>query len=110
MATKTKKTRKATTGNKQAGSNITLPILYATPYLGLMGDVTLGWQLLWQASIASDRLADASGRDRAFYTGKIASARYFASNVLALVAAQVAAIKRGDKTPLELEEDGFSLT
>ena len=30
--------------------------LYATPYLELFGDVTVGWLLLWQAVIAQDKL------------------------------------------------------
>ena len=35
-----------------------MPVLYATPYLELFGDVAVGFMLLWQAVIADRRLEE----------------------------------------------------
>jgi 3-(methylthio)propanoyl-CoA dehydrogenase len=54
----------------------------AVPMLKLFGIVAGGWQLLRSASIAQERLAEASGGDPAFYEAKILSARFYADYVL----------------------------
>jgi hypothetical protein len=97
--------------------------LYATPYLDLFGDVTAGWLLLWQAVIAQDRLNAlakekgmkpdelkklvAENSNAAFYSGKLASARFFASTVLSLADSKAQVIKRMDRTALEISENAF---
>ena len=98
--------------------------LYATPYLELFGDVIVGWLLLWQAVIAQEgltKIAAAKGidetkgvdkffsenADAAFYGGKVASARFFVSNVLGLATAKAKIIIKGDKAGLEIAEDCF---
>ncbi|MFH1135320.1 MAG: acyl-CoA dehydrogenase [Pseudomonadota bacterium] len=105
----------------QAGqADFLTPILFATPYMELFGDVTLGWLLLWQAVIAEKKLAEiskekglvgaelaASGKDAAFYAGKTASAQYFAASVLGLSPAKAAIIKQADRTALEIAEESF---
>lgn len=99
--------------------------LYATQYCEIFGDVTVGWLLLWQAVIAQQKLlalaeekgfeVDAAGIEAlvaenptaAFYSGKLASARFFLSNVVGLAPAKVEAIKRLDKAALEITENAF---
>jgi hypothetical protein len=99
--------------------------LYATQYLELFGDVTVGWLLLWQAIIAWDHLKvlakengvepDAVGLEKlvaedsaaAFYSGKLASARYFASAVMSQATAKAQAIMKMDKAALEIAENAF---
>ncbi|MBV2356026.1 acyl-CoA dehydrogenase [Streptomyces sp. J2-1] len=46
------------------------------------GDVIVGHLLLRGAAVAAEKLETASAKDRAFYTGKIAAAKFFAANVL----------------------------
>jgi alkylation response protein AidB-like acyl-CoA dehydrogenase len=98
--------------------------LSAYPYLELFGDVTIGWLLIWQAVIAHEKmitLAAARGisapdglatmvtenAEAAFYSGKVATARFFASTVLSLAAAKAHAIKGADRTALEIAEHAF---
>ena len=97
--------------------------LYATSYLELFGDVTVGWLLLWQAVIAQDRLTALAKEkgietDRlerlvvenpsaVFYSGKLASARFFASTVLSLATSKAQVIKKADSVALEIAENGF---
>lgn len=101
--------------------NFPLLALYATQYQDLFGDVIVGWLLLWQAVIAQDALnniasekgIDASkemskliseSADAAFYSGKLASAKYFISNVTAQATAKAQIIIKADKAALEIAE------
>ncbi len=45
--------------------------------------------------------------DAAFYSGKLASARYFVSTVLSQAVAKAQVIKEMDKTALEIAENAF---
>ncbi len=50
--------------------------LESVPFLLAVGDLLIGWLLLQQAEIALIALdGDVGARDRAFYTGKVATAR-----------------------------------
>jgi len=107
-----------------AQGNLSMPILFATPYQELFGDVAVGFMLLWQAEVASKRLSGIfqenkaeAGEEKhrivktssnaAFYVGKIASARFFAHNVLALSPGKAGAIMSGDLTPLEVPPESL---
>ncbi len=53
-----------------------------------LGDLAIGWLLLTQAEVASRALEAAAPADADFYTGKIATARFFAATVLPRLAAE----------------------
>jgi alkylation response protein AidB-like acyl-CoA dehydrogenase len=108
----------------KAREDFTLPVLYACPFLDLFGDMIVGWQLLWQATIAHEKLQELlkaksvqgaeaerafveQNRDAAFYAGKIASARFFANTFLTLSPGKAQVIKNGDKSPMEIPEISF---
>ncbi|MGW3656547.1 acyl-CoA dehydrogenase [Streptomyces sp. NPDC005151] len=85
-----------------------------TRLLMAAGDVLLTWLLLRQAAVAAERLAEAeSGTSRtqrtrlAFYRGKIATARFFAQEVLPMVAAQRRIAEREDSVLMDVEEEGW---
>jgi len=98
--------------------------LFAYPYLELFGDVTVGWLLLWQAVIAQQKLTQLlqekglsvkDGLEKlieenskaSFYSGKLASARYFLSTVVSQAQSKAAVIKRADKAALDIAEESF---
>ena len=57
--------------------------LHSVALLNSLSELTIGWLLLRQATIAQAALdGGASGSDVDFYTGKVAAARWFARNVL----------------------------
>ena len=108
-------------------SSVLLPILNARPFLMILGDLLVGWQLLQAAVIASEKLdamyaevgAEGSiakqralareNADAAFYQGKLASAKYFACNVLPTIEGRCKCITLADKTPIEMLEDSFTV-
>lgn len=107
-------------------SSFLIPILNASPYLDLFGDLLLGHFLLQSASLASEKLAGIyresgaeesrgkrralvhSNADVAYYTGKIAAAKFFAVEVLCTVKARCEAIKTEEKIPIEMADESFT--
>lgn len=87
-----------------------IPVANAYPFLMLMGQVVMAWLLLWQAGVAQEKLAapDGGGADKAFYEGKVASARYFIKHVLPEVDAAAKAIKSGDLSMMEIPDEAFA--
>ncbi len=98
-----------------------VPVLNATPYLDLFGQVAVGWMLLEQASIAYPKLtaiAAAKGvkmddakalsalvgdnEDAKFFDGKVKVAQFYAARALPLCRAKADVLKAGDKTPMEM--------
>jgi hypothetical protein len=73
-----------------------------------LGDVTVAWLLLRQATVAQAALAaGASERDVPFYTGKVAAAKFFARNTLPLLAGQLAIVEATDNSLMDLPEEAF---
>ena len=79
-----------------------------TRFLLAAGDLVVGWLLLQQAAVAHEALqAGASERDTDFYTGKIAAARFFASQVLPRLAAERAMAAATDNSLMDVPESAF---
>jgi alkylation response protein AidB-like acyl-CoA dehydrogenase len=74
-----------------------------------LGDLVIGWLLIRSAAIAVAALdGDAvPPRDRAFYEGKIASARFFATSVLPELTARRKIVETTDNALMDLSEDSF---
>ncbi len=62
-----------------------------------------------KGSKAKQRALIRENKEVAFYNGKIASAKFFALNILSTVKARCEAIKVGDRTPLEMAEELFTI-
>jgi len=111
----------------QAGKSgdFLLPVLNACKFLEIFGDVIVGHFLLEAGGTAFGKLAaiyEAKGadsigkqkglqredKDAAFYSGRIASAKFFANEILTTVKARCEAVKVGDKTALEMTDESFA--
>ena len=76
--------------------------------LPALGDVLVGWLLLRRAQVALDTLdGGVANRDRAFYEGKVAVARFFATTRLPLLSAERSIVEHADDALMELAEDAF---
>ncbi|MET8774269.1 acyl-CoA dehydrogenase [Nocardia sp. NPDC004654] len=77
-------------------------------FLLAVGDLLIGWRLLAQAEIAAAALGEgADGKDRAFYSGKVAVAKFFARNVLPQLTATRKVLAGIDNDIMELDEAAF---
>ena len=82
--------------------------LNTTRLLMVLGDVLCGWLLLRGAEVALSRLnTELQPREKAFYEGKVASARWFAHTVLPKVGAERAIAEATDLSIMDLPEDSF---
>jgi hypothetical protein len=72
------------------------------------GDLVIGWLLLKQADVATAALAAGpSDRDKTFYEGKLATAKWFAQNRLPLLAAERAVAEATSLEVMEIDEALF---
>jgi hypothetical protein len=79
--------------------------LQAVPFLLGLADLLIGWLLLRQADIALRTLdQQPAARDLAFYSGKVAVAKFFAANVLPRLRALRCAVDNDDLAIMELDE------
>jgi alkylation response protein AidB-like acyl-CoA dehydrogenase len=82
--------------------------LASVRFLLAVGDLLIGWLLLVQANVAQAALsAGASKGDEAFYRGKIATAVFFAANMLPELSALRGIIENLDDEIMRLPESAF---
>jgi hypothetical protein len=73
-----------------------------------VGDLLVGWLLQRQAAIALAALdGTPSVKDRAFYQGKVAVARFFANTVLPELSARRKIVETTDNSLMDLDEAAF---
>jgi 3-(methylthio)propanoyl-CoA dehydrogenase len=78
----------------------------ATPYLRMFGLTMGGYLLARQAKVATDRLHSSEG-DPAFLKAKIATARFFAEQILPQAPALLGPITRGSELLFALNDEQF---
>jgi alkylation response protein AidB-like acyl-CoA dehydrogenase len=89
--------------------NVKSAFAHAFPFLETMGDVIMGWMLLWRADVASQKLAGgAKAKDEAFYRGQVKTAEFFIQTVLPCTLGKMASIARMSAAAIEMAEEGFS--
>jgi alkylation response protein AidB-like acyl-CoA dehydrogenase len=81
--------------------------LHGNRILFALGDLVVGWLLTRHAALALSKREQAAALDRAFYDGKVASARFFCSEVLASVATSRRLIENSDLRLMEVSVDAF---
>jgi len=81
---------------------------HTTRLLLAAGDLLVGWLLLRHADVAQSALDRVvSERDRSFYSGKIAAARFFTREVLPRLTSDATTIKSADLSLMDLNESAF---
>ncbi|MCP1576917.1 butyryl-CoA dehydrogenase [Herbaspirillum rubrisubalbicans] len=78
----------------------------SVPYLKMAGVVLGGWQMARAAAIAAAKLKAGEG-DAKFYAAKLATARFYADQILPQALAHRTAIVEGGQAVLALAEDQF---
>ncbi|MCZ4094904.1 acyl-CoA dehydrogenase [Streptomyces sp. SID13666] len=81
--------------------------LNSTRLLLASGDVVIGYLLLRGAAVAAEKLPSAGAKDTAFYTGKIAAAKFFAANILPNVGVQRSLAETVTLDVMDLPEEAF---
>jgi alkylation response protein AidB-like acyl-CoA dehydrogenase len=81
--------------------------LNTTRVLMSVGEIIIAWLLLRQADIATAKLPTATGKDKDFYTGKLASAKFFVRTVLPHLRAELKIIASEDGAIMNLPEGAY---
>ena len=71
-----------------------------------VGEIITAWLLIRQADIAVEKLSTA-GKDADFYDGKIASAKFFVTNMLPHISSDRAIVEATDNSIMEISESAF---
>jgi hypothetical protein len=108
-------------GKTAMSADFKVAFSHAMPFLDVMGDVIMGWMLLWRANIAATKLDDILGnleggarlakinknKNAAFYEGQVKSAEYFIQAILPITLGKMMSIEAGSKAIVEIPEASF---
>jgi alkylation response protein AidB-like acyl-CoA dehydrogenase len=95
-------------GSPEAPTELYKIGLGSVRYLLAVGDLFIGWQLLFHAEIALRALdSGATGKEQAFYEGKVAVAQFFAANVLPEITATRGILARTSIALMDLDDAAF---
>jgi alkylation response protein AidB-like acyl-CoA dehydrogenase len=72
-----------------------------------LAELVIGWRLVVQAKIALAKVDSAAGDDQAFYRGKLASARFFATQVLPGIGLARRLVEQGDLDLMDVADETF---
>jgi alkylation response protein AidB-like acyl-CoA dehydrogenase len=81
--------------------------LHGNRILFALAELIIGWRLLVGARVALAATATASDRDRPFYDGKVAAARFYVAEILPGIATSRSIIERGTLGLMELSDDAW---
>ena len=91
-------------------NNPFVPLIAAQDYLNCLSEALCGWLHLQMAVAAVKALPKAgSEKDKAFYSGKIESAKFFINRIVALVPAKCELLKKDETSAMRISEEGFAV-
>ncbi len=80
---------------------------FATPFLEIMGDIIVGWMLLWRATVAAPKIETAKKKDIEFYKGQIKTAEFFIKTILPGTLGKMNAVSASNGSAIEISDAGF---
>ncbi|GAB4056574.1 acyl-CoA dehydrogenase [Catellatospora paridis] len=81
--------------------------LHSRRLLLAIGDLVVGWLLLRRAEVALRKLSGEPGTDQAFYTGVVATARFFSREVLPRLGSDRRIVELATLDAMDLDEASF---
>jgi hypothetical protein len=72
-----------------------------------LAELVIGWRLVVSAEVALPKLATTAGDDQAFYRGKLAVARFYATTVLPGLALARRLVEASELDLMELPDDSW---
>lgn len=89
-------------------SNPFVPLLAASDFLNCLSEALIGWFHIWMANIATEKLASATvDSEKAFYTGKIESAKFYINRTTALVPSKLETLTKDEISAIRIPEEAF---
>lgn len=94
-------------GKTAMGPDVMNAFSFAHPLLEVMGDVAMGWMLLWRAVVA-EKAMSSNKKDAVFYNGQITSARFFIEAVLPVTHGKIRSILKTSDAAMFMDEAAFA--
>lgn len=94
-------------GKKAGTPEFKTAYAHAYPFLEVMGDVIMAWMLLWRASVSAPKIEKAKKKDKAFYEGQVATARFFIEIILPSTLGKMDSIQGLSTAITDITEEGF---
>jgi hypothetical protein len=95
-------------GKTAASPGVKQAFAHSFPFLMAMGDVIVGWMLLWRAAVAAEKLADGvKSKEEPFYRGQLTTADFYINTALPETMGKMDAIARMSGAAVEMEDAGF---
>jgi alkylation response protein AidB-like acyl-CoA dehydrogenase len=95
-------------GAMAASERMLTAYAHAYAFMDATGDAVMSWMLLWRAVVAAGQLEKGAGKkDRAFYEGQLAGARFFIRTVLPLSLGRMDVILTGDSVAVDMADEAF---
>ena len=89
-------------------TNPFIPLIGAYDYLNCLSEALVGWFHIWMANVATEKLASATlDKEKAFYTGKIESAKFFINRTTALVPSKLEMLVKDEISAIRIPDDAF---
>ncbi|MCP3942673.1 MAG: acyl-CoA dehydrogenase [Desulfobacteraceae bacterium] len=80
---------------------------HSVPFLHIMGDVTLGWMMLWRAVTAKEKLEKAGKKDKSFYEGQLHTANFFISSLLPVTLGKINSVEAMCDAAVTMDDAAF---
>lgn len=93
--------------SREEPTELYLTALHTNDLLESLAEVVMGWLLLRHAEVALEAISEADEADRAFYEGKIASARFFAAHAFPKARLRLEAAEAEDGALMEMSDEAF---
>ena len=79
----------------------------ATLFQECCGDLMMSWMHLWRAAVAQPKIEKAKKKDKAFYEGQVATAKFFIEHMLPVGLGKMESVKALTGAIMEMPEDAF---
>ncbi|KPA19422.1 acyl-CoA dehydrogenase [Candidatus Magnetomorum sp. HK-1] len=109
-------------GTTAMSAKLRVAFAHASPFLRVMGDVIMGWQLLWRANTALPKLkkivGDKTGddltalfnknKDASYYDGVVKAAEHYIISILPETMGRMESIKASNDATIKIHEKSFA--
>jgi len=91
-------------------TNPFIPLIGAYDYLNCLSEALVGWFHIWMANVATEKLASATiDAEKAFYTGKIESAKFYINRTTSLVPAKCEVLVKDEISAIRIPDEAFAV-
>ena len=95
-------------GKTAASPKFKAAFAHSTHFLEAMGDVIMGWMLLWRATISAPKIEkQKKAQEKEYYEGQVKTAEFFIFNMLPVTLGKMDSITITNAAALEIADSCF---